>query len=451
MISRLLYSVERSLRYLSNHPQLGFVLILIFVLPALFLVSGQRFLEVGRTNQDRLQKDRVGLMQDAFVSILYASDFSTSTVQREIERVAELNPDIADFSVSELVAGNLNVIAALDSTAVGSSTVYTDLQRSAAVRTDDSIIYEINTADGRYWLVYRAIEPHPGNFYFITTEITLKGIDDLFASREKAAVLSLIYIYAFLLALAYWHVRMTDYHYLYKEAERTISTKDQFMNMMAHELRAPLTVMRGYASLILEDETAKTAHEQAGRIVDSSERLITIVNDVLDVARLQSGKMKVEPALHNVTEIVATVVSDQQVAAKAKNIHLCAEGVEIEHIAYIDKVRLHQALTNLVSNAIKYTPQGSITLALSKRYKKIEIRVKDTGTGISFEDQQKLFAPFFRVSNNEVKKITGSGLGMWITKQLIELMHGTIAVESIKGVGTHLVVQLPAEVPSLKN
>ncbi len=445
MISRVLYMLERSVRYVKDHPQLLFVLMLIFVIPALFLITGQKFLDVGRANQDRLQKDRVGLLQDTFVSILYASDFSTTTAQREVERIAELNPDITAFSISALESGELRTIVSLDATAIGTTTAYTDLYRSAAVRTDDSLIFDLTTDSGRYWLVYRALEPEPGHFYFIATELSLASVDALFATREQAALFSLVYVYAFLLALAYWHIRMTDYQYLYKQAEQVIATKDQFMNMMAHELRAPLTVMRGYADLILEQASDGAVREQATRIADSTERLITIVNDVLDVARLQSGKMKVEPSVVDVSAVVAGVVAEQQVAANAKHIALTATGVTEVREAYVDKVRLQQALTNLVSNALKYTPKGSITIEVKKRYKRVEIRVKDTGTGISFEDQQKLFAPFFRVSNADTKKITGSGLGMWITKQLIELMGGTIAVESIKGVGTHLVVLLPEQ------
>lgn len=447
MISRLLYALERSARYIKDHPQLLFVLILVFVLPALFLYTGQQFLNVGRDNQDRLQKDRVGLMQDAFVSILSATEYDPALAQQEIERITALNPDIVNFTITRLTDGSLETIAAFDAAAVASTTEYTDFYRAAAVRTDESLIFELPQGSSRLWYAYRAVEPTPGAFYFIFTEVSLESVDALFQTRERAVLLSLVYVYAFLLALAYWHIRMTDYRFLYSKAEATIATKDQFMNMMAHELRAPLTVIRGYADMILENQSANAVHEPAQRIADSTERLVTIVNDVLDVARLQSGKMKVESAMVDVSAVVSAVVKEQQVAAQAKQIALTAEGVAEEHPAFVDKIRLEQALTNLISNAIKYTPQGSITLAVKKRYKQVEIRVKDTGTGISFEDQQKLFAPFFRVASDSVKQITGSGLGMWITKQLIELMGGTVAVESIKDVGTNLVVLLPDRDP----
>ncbi len=445
MISRLLYSFEHALRYVKDHPQLVFVLMLILVIPFLFLYSGQQFLEAGRANQDRLQKDRIGLLHDSFISILYASDFSTTTMQREIERIVELNPDVIGFTIAALESGTLTTAASLDVATVGKEEVYNDFYKSAAVRTDESLIFETTTGDGRLWLAYRAVEPVPGTFYFLFTQTSLASIDAAFAARERSALFSLVYVYVFLLGLAYWHIRMTDYRYLYLSAKKAGEMKDLFTNMIAHELRAPLTAMRGYASMIQEAEATPAVHEYADRVKDSSERLLAIVNDLLDVARIQSGKLAVTAEPVDVSVVVSAVVDELRVSASEKQLGLSAIAVDVPHTIVGDHKRLHQALTNLVSNAIKYTPNGTIELSVEEKYNKVEVRVKDTGTGISFEDQQKLFAPFFRVSSDDVSKITGSGLGMWITKQLIELMGGTIAVESIKGVGTHLVVQLPKQ------
>lgn len=445
MISRFIYSLTRSADYIKGHPQFAFVLVLILVLPLLFLYSGQQFLDVGRANQDRLQKDRVGLLHDSFVSILSATNFSSTTIQAELSNITALNPDIANFYVAHLVDGELTVVASLESEAVGDHEVYADLFRTAAVRVDESLIFEVQRDTGRTWLTYRALERTPGDFYFLFTEFSLATVDKLFAERERAALFSLVYIYLFLLVLAYWHIRMTDYRYLYTKAQGVIATKDQFMNMMAHELRAPLTAMRGYASMIVESPVSDEVRQQAAHIGSASERLIAIVNDLLDVARLQSGKLVMDSNPFSITAVVVKVADELKVMAESKGITLLADAPPLPLVITGDERRLEQALTNLVSNAIKYTAHGAIELALTSKGSKVEIRVKDTGSGISFDDQQKLFAPFFRVSGEQVASITGSGLGMWITKQLIELMGGTIAVESIKGVGTHVVVVLPIE------
>jgi signal transduction histidine kinase len=281
--------------------------------------------------------------------------------------------------------------------------------------------------------------------YFIYTQISLEQTDALFKSREQSAYFSLVFVYCFIIALAYWHIRLTDYRFLYIHAKKANEMKDLFTNMIAHELRAPLTAISGYAE-ILEDKIQTTAEkEYAHRILESSSRLITIVNDLLDVARIQSGKLTIVTGEVNVSEITKSVLQELKVTAQEKSIVLTNEGTEVAHNVVADGKRLHQALTNLVSNAIKYTEKGTITLSVEDKHAYVEIRVKDTGTGISSEDQKQLFAPFFRVQNSDVSKITGTGLGMWITKELIELLGAKIGVESIKGVGTHIVVTLPKE------
>ncbi len=448
MISRLLYSLQHGLTYLKDHPHLSFVLVLIIVVPLLFYYTGQQFLEVGRANQDRLQKDRVGLLHDTFISIFYSSSLSTTTMQAEIERITELNPDITDFTLAKLDNGELLTLAGVTAEQVGVREPYVDFYRAAAVRTDESLIFEVRSIDGRVWLAYRAIEPTPGEFYFMYTQFSLAPIDALFTAREQTAYFSLVYVYVFLMALAYWHIGLNDYRYLYQKAVHTIAVRDQFTNMIAHELRAPLTAIRGYASMIEEmpDGTpVQEPRQHATRVRDSADRLLAIVNDLLDVARIQAGKLAVEKEPTDVSPVVVAVLAELQVSATEKNIVLTQKGHEEPHIIMGDSKRLHQALTNLVSNAIKYTKHGSIELSIEEKFNTVEIRIKDTGAGISHEDQQKLFAPFFRVAADEASTITGSGLGMWITKQFVELMGGKVAVESIKGVGTHLVVVLKKE------
>lgn len=442
MISRVLYAIERSFVYLKKHPQIILILALLLVMPLLFLYSGQQFLDAGRENQDRLQKDRIGLMQDVFVSLILASDFDTDVLQTEIERVASLNPDIADFKITKKVGREIVPVASLDGQLEMISTESAQFYRDATVRLDESIIFELQTEDGRMWYTYRALENESGELYFVFTQLSLQSIDALFVAKERSAMFSLVFIYLFVVALAYWHIKLTDYRYLYLEVQKATEMKDLFTNMIAHELRAPLTAIRGYASMIEEQARDTEEMKYAQRIKDSSERLLDIVNDLLDVARIQSGKLSVEPTEVDISETITHVLDELRVSGSEKNITLQQIGTESPHLVTADAKRLHQAFTNLVSNAIKYTKEGSIELSVEEKRKTIEVRVKDTGMGISSEDQQKLFAPFFRVSNTNVSKITGTGLGMWITKQLIELMGAKITVESIKGVGTHVVITL---------
>jgi signal transduction histidine kinase len=446
-MNALLTRVVTGFRYVKSHPQILFALMLLIVIPLLFLYTGQQFLEAGKTNQDRLQKDRIGMMQDSLALLLSATNFNTEQITHELEKFVAQNPDITDYIIAQKTASGTVPLLAHDKSQIGKPVTDETLFQNAALRTDESIIFEYyDESNNRTWSAYRAVRTSDGEFYFIETTISLATIDAVIAQRENAAYYSLAFVYLFLLALAYWHIKLTDYQYLYTEAQKAIETKDLFTNMIAHELRAPLTAIHGYAGILAEHfKNDDTSHEQAVRIEDSADRLITIVNDLLDVARIQSGKLALQTANVDISPIITTVVRELEVLASQKGSQVSAHLRENAHFAFVDGGRFEQVLTNIISNAIKYTEKGQIAVAVTEGRKTIEIRVQDTGMGISSEDQKKLFAPFFRVTNESMSTITGTGLGMWITKQLVELMGGTIGVESIKGVGTHIVVTLPKQ------
>jgi signal transduction histidine kinase len=446
MVSYAVRMTVRGGEYLRSHPQLLFVLTLLIVIPLLFLYSGQQFLDAGRANQDRLQRDKVGILHDAFVSLIISSNFNVEIMQAEIERISRVNNDISDFRVVTLEDGVATPVAALDRERIGKLESFPDMFINSTVRTDESLIFEIQTNDGRAWLSYRSVRnPETDVFYIIHTQTSLAQIDKLFLQREQSALFSLVYIFVFILGLAYWHIRMSDYRYLYLTEKKHNEAKDTFINVAAHELRAPLTAMKGYAELLEEHITDTTQKEYVARISDSTERLLEMVTDLLDVARIQSGTVEVVLGYVDVSAVVQNVIAELTVTAQAKNITLFSSGAETPHQAVADKARLHQVLTNVINNAIKYTPKGSIEVVVTAKHRSLEIRIKDTGMGIEAEDQKKLFAPFFRVKTADVTSITGTGLGMWITKQLISIMHGSIGVESISGVGTHIVITLPTK------
>ncbi len=448
MISTLLYALQKAALYVKNHPQFLFVLMLLVVIPLLFLYTGQQFLDVGKSNQDRLQKDKIGLMHDTLVSLLRATNFDMGIAEHELQHIADLNPDIVDYKITKRDGSDIVPVVAhsKDSVGVPETDAERSLYVSAAMQNNASMIFLFYKDDIRLYSAYRAVEAEDGQMYFIYTQISLEQTDTLFKSREQSAYFSLLFVYCFIIALAYWHIRLTDYRFLYMHAKKANETKDLFTNMIAHELRAPLTAISGYAEILEQKIQTATEKEHAHRIVEASSRLITIVNDLLDVARIQSGKLAIVTEPVDVSRVIKNVLDELHVSAEQKNIVLSHDGTDVQHTVMADGKRLHQALANLVSNAIKYTEKGTITLSLEDKHAYVEIRVKDTGTGISAEDQKQLFAPFFRVQNSDVSKITGTGLGMWITKELIELMGAKIGVESIKGVGTHIVVTLPKEI-----
>lgn len=438
----LTQTLKNAYTYVGRNPQILMTIALIVVVPFAFIITGQKFLEAGVQNQERLEKDRIGILHDVFAIYAKAVSFNPDSLKKEIDTIVTLNPDIRRFVVAREDVDGVTVIALN-----GNADVHdiTDMQyRITNTYPDQSIITPYAENGIRYWRSFRLIRNHDNTVYYIFTETSLNNIDTLFSNRIIEAVYWLVAMLVVVLFLIIRHLKLVDYAYLYEQTKKASESKDMFTNMIAHELRAPLTAMRGYASMIREKKgISDDVQQYATRIEESSEQLVVMVGDLLDVARIQSGKLEIIPTKTNIQPIISSVLDTMRFQAEAKHIELVKEGLFGDVVIKIDGKRLHQALVNLVSNAIKYTPKGKISLEISDIGPSIEIRVKDTGMGISIENQKKLFAPFFRVRRTEVDAIVGTGLGMWITKQLIELMQGSIGVESIKGVGTHIVVTLP--------
>ena len=427
-----------------RHPQFFFTLLLILFLPFAFLFTGQQFLKVANDNQDSLEKNKIGVLHDVFAELVRVQKDNPAELQKRIETIATNNPDITKFRIVQNTNEGFQIISALNRELIGKFEQKTDLYSFATLEPDESFIFPYYKDSTRYWQSFRSFRVEDNQIYFIFTETSFVQTDTLFKQRIQNAYLWLLGTLLIVAYLAYRHLRLIDYSYLYTESQNAINTRDLFTNMVTHEMRAPLTAIRGYASMIHENTKVEfDVREQAVKIEQSAGRLLLIVNDLLEVARLQSGRLHIEKSETDICALIRNVVDTLGDSAREKGITLSHDLHELVCSINTDEKRLHQILTNLINNSIKYTEAGSISVVLKIKEKEVEIRVKDTGMGIQAEDQKKLFAPFFRVESADVSKITGSGLGMWITKQLVDLLGGQVAVESIKDVGTHVVVTLP--------
>jgi signal transduction histidine kinase len=255
----------------------------------------------------------------------------------------------------------------------------------------------------------------------------------------------LTFIFIFLILLAYWISRQINYELVSKRLQTDIKERDVFMQSMVHELRAPLTAMRGYASLITESTQVPPVEKQyADRILTSTTRLVNLVNDFLEVAKIQASGLTFKKTSVNIVPVINRSIVDLEGFAKEKQLDLSSNISKNELFIFTDEKRLEQILTNLLSNALKYTKTGRVSISVTEEVKVVKITVADTGVGMDVDGQKKLFAPFVRVGSAEQNaNITGTGLGMWITKKLVEQLSGTIGIESISGVGTHVIVTLP--------
>ncbi len=220
-----------------------------------------------------------------------------------------------------------------------------------------------------------------------------------------------------------------------ENAEEMARLKSAFLANISHELRTPLSGINGFAS-ILSKEVPEEQSELAELIVQSGQRLLNSLNSVLDLTMIDSGNLKLEKYLHDVKGEVIESVRLLQPLAEEKNLQLVVKTPEHQVQAELDPNCLHRILNNLVANAIKFTESGAVTVELQEQRGRVFVSVSDTGIGISPEFMPHIFSEFKQESTGLTRSHEGVGLGLAITRRLVELMDGTIQVESEKGKGT---------------
>lgn len=441
MISSVLATLQDGLRAVRLSPQLTFIAVLVFIFPIAFIWVNQSFFTTAYNNINTAQKQRVGILHDSLATMLVTAEQPAEMLQVAAQDIAEANQDITKIRVVQQDDDGLRVIAANDATLLGSyedSELYTLVPLSA--NTDTSIIFTPVIDGVRTWQVFRRVS-HETFDYYIFSEHSFATIDGVMTYRRQQSYIALTLIFLFLISLAYWVRKQEDWQRNHSNLQHQLQERDLFSNMIAHEFRSPLTAIKGYASFLTESKALSVEERRfAHNIKDAADRLVFLVNDFLEVARLQSGKLSIEVSNIDLREVLTRVSEDLSSLATEKGLTLHYTPCERPITMQTDPARMTQVITNIVSNAIKYTERGQVELEAIAKPGEVTVLVKDTGMGISAEDQKKLFAPFTRVGGVDKTETTGTGLGMWITKQLTALLGGTIGVESIKGVGTHIVI-----------
>ena len=235
-------------------------------------------------------------------------------------------------------------------------------------------------------------------------------------------------------------------------AETANRAKSTFLSNMSHDIRTPMNAIIGFTTLAISNlDDKERVKDYLAKTLASSNHLLSLINDVLDMSRIESGKIHLEEVEVNLSDVLhdlKTIVSGQ-IYAKQLELYMDAMDVTDEDV-YCDKTRLNQILLNLLSNAIKFTPAGgTVSVRVRQLAGKVrgcgqyEFRIKDNGIGMSPEFAQRIFEPFERERTSTVSKIQGTGLGMAITKNIVDMMGGTIEVQTAQGKGTEFIIRVP--------
>lgn len=449
MFEKLFPSLKSTFQRIKKNPQLFWTIFVAIFITIGFIIIAQLFIQIAQDAQERLINVRIGSIQDSLSEFIELKEESREKIDNAIVNLMNQNQTILDFTFYIKDGSTFKVFASSEKNKIGSLLEEVPLAAQLALNdVKNSYTIELQTTDERQYQTFRSLVKNGETVGLISTTQTLSQADLAVEENIKKGIIVLIVILVLIMFLFFRHSKIIDYTALYEDLKQVDQLKDDFISMASHELKTPLTAIRGYSEYITEGKEIPEEYKEYSRRIDvSSKQLAELVEDMLDVSRIQQGRMQFEIREIIAPNFISNLMPVFETLAQQKNLKLVLEqeGLKFSKVC-VDENRLRQVLVNIVGNAIKYTKEGEVKIKLSNDANILEIRVSDSGIGMSEEERKHLFEKFYRVRNDDTKDIKGTGLGLWITKQLVEKMGGTLSVESIKGMGTHMIVRFEAKV-----
>lgn len=440
-------SSSSSKHFIRSNRQLIYGIFLIVIIPVLVVANSlffiRQFNEIFSREQHR-QAVLIGQVTEAFI----AEELdSPQKLQALLENTLKGTEELTDLYISKPEGDDFIVWASVDQDRIG--LIEDRTSAFFAIKNRRSVAQRVAAGDKQYWEVqYPILDEEEDVVALLTIELSTEAIDSEASNLIFRSFIILSAIITVIILLLASNNRLFQYAILYKRLQEIDKAKDDFISIASHELRTPITAMRNYFSMLLEGSYGKLSDEIKDSVTlmnKNTERLNDLVEDLLNVSRLQQGRISVEPKNIDMIPIINDAVTSLKATATEKKLELIFKKEKEQIIAYADPERIRQVIINIIGNALKYTEKGSVTVSLSEDVKNISIKVKDTGIGISAEAQQQLFEKFYRVVNKKTQNIIGTGLGLWLTREILELMGGKIYIDSIENVGTQVTVTVPVK------
>lgn len=435
--------------FIRNNLSIFFSLFLLIVIPLTFYYNTFSILRSFQKNIDLVTQSKTLLAESIFN--VFANDIISSheVLQDKVDQISEENSEIVELQIILLEGEEFKVISSKKHEEIGDK--ITEDTVSLAWHSNQAIAHLTSRDGERFWEVIKPIQDSKGGKVgLVNMGMSLNEIDAGMVEAVKRAYVFTIIAICLALFLIMHHTRLFRYVVSFRKLKEKSMAKDDFINMAIHELRNPITNIRNYI-LTLKEEITPSLDERQKQylfaVLVSSERLSGLVDDILDVVKIQQGKLSFESEKLSPRKIIGEIVKEMRTRAEKKNLQLIFEEKEDLFFVRANQNRLKEVLANLIGNAIKYTPEGKVEIEteVNKIRKKYFITVQDTGMGISAENQKKLFSKFYRVKSEETAEIPGTGLGLWIIKQMCEKMGGEILFESMKGSGSKFIIILPLD------
>lgn len=374
---------------------------------------------------------------------------NVSSVLRALE---ESEPSLRGLMVVQEKDGTM-VQVAKSGSAPDSLTLGSQLQSRIVFERKTPIAKFMNAeSDGKtaqMWNVVTPLQDSQGKVIaVVSSNMLTTDADEAINRAYGISFMVLVGSVIVIVGLLFRHFRLVGYAQLLTKQKEVNQTMSDFLSVATHELKAPTAIIKGYLSNVMDgtfgpiDDTIKKQLETAYAQTD---RLNELVRDLLNVSRIEQGRIEYTITAVDTRNLLEMIVTNYHSIAADKGLELRTDIPESIPMVSGDAGRLQEIFTNLIDNAIKYTPHGTVIVSQRVDKNMVITSVKDTGFGMSPEARRRLFQRFYRIRTSQTQDISGTGLGLWIIKQYIEAMGGWIEVESIEGTGSNFIVAMPTK------
>jgi signal transduction histidine kinase len=435
--------------FLKTFPGIFYSLFLIVFFP-LFIFFSLQF-TISRFEKSinlTLQTEALSVAQ---IFSQFSQDFFSQPekLQEKVFQIQKENPNLKQVRILKKEEENFKILASQNPEEVGAILEDPVLLLSWAKNEPfANLVFEQNKKE-RIWKVTNPVKNSSGEkIGLVSLGLSLKETDEILTNLILKTFFLMIFGILICILLVFQHTRLFGYVNLFLKMKETERAKNEFIRMATHELQSPVTNIKNYILELKEMLSQKLSEEEKNflEVVEASAKnLSELMADILQVSRIEQGSLDFAPQILEVGEETEGIVKNFEIQAKQKNLKLIFEKPKEKILILANSYRFKEVLNNLLTNAIKYTFEGEIKVEIKVDFskKRCYISVEDSGIGISAENQRRIFEKFFREKRKETSGTPGTGLGLWLVKEIMRRSGGDIFFESREGKGSKFTVYFP--------
>jgi signal transduction histidine kinase len=435
--------------FLKTFPGIFYSLFLIVFFPLFIFFSLQFTISRFEKNVNlTLQTEALSVAQ---IFSQFSQDFFSQPekLQEKVFQIQKENPNLKQVRILKKEGENFKILASQNPEEVGAILDDPVLLLSWSKNEPfANLIFDQNKKE-RIWKVTNPIKNSLGEkIGLVSLGLSLKETDEILTNLILKTFFLMILGILICIFLVLQHTRLFGYVNLFLKMKETEKAKNEFIRMATHELQSPVTNIKNYVLELKEMLSQKLSKEEKEflEVVEvSAKNLSELMADILQVSRIEQGSLDFAPQILDVTKETEEIVKNFEIQAKQKNLKLISEKPKEKILILANPYRFKEVINNLLTNAIKYTFEGEIKVEIKVDFskKRCYISVEDTGIGISAENQRRIFEKFFREKRKETSGIPGTGLGLWLIKEIMRRSGGDIFFESREGKGSKFTVYFP--------